>query len=633
MSNFLLKNAVSRHWRATLMATASVGLSACVATDTTSSSAVSSSSESVVSSSVTSSVAVESSSSVAPVISSSSEPVVSSSSEAPSSSSAPVISSSSVMSSSSVPSQGDESYTIEKIGCTEPDDYSGEATTFFDGSGGFANGFFAKNYGSSEYDNLSGLSTEADYNLGNNRVSPDPSCDNRSIHTGTWLKKLRDTDGQHSNGFNTGLNRSVGEIESIVIELKINSNKTDVPSVSELEALYGATLADQGGIDNLDNGKVAFGLTLNNPDANDDSVRGEVYFEVDQDLYADQWVRVTIPKDNLYFWTGAPWEKNAVDIATANATNAASIYLNPETKGNGPAETYGSVVRNIYGYDAWTTLDNKPAEDFKEMNISIRTFEVRYDESGSDGQQSSSSAGQSSSVGTSSSSAPSSGGQGCGGALYCEDFSGGQLPSWLGFADCNNGNSSANITGGALEVTAGSSCGGWAKLTPIDDMSSAYVKFDVTSVAASGNHWFVLIGNGSATEMSVSAMRLRPANFAGGALQNSLTWNVGDNGDAYTPNFFQPGGAETTAPFNSGDTACFEIFYDNSAEIIRLWKDGELLSGLELTGSTATNSFQDAWYSNGFTPDVKHIHLGAAQGGVKMKFDNVVISQSPIGCN
>ncbi len=51
--------------------------------------------------------------------------------------------------------------------------------------------------------------------------------------------------------------------------------------------------------------------------------------------------------------------------------------------------------------------------------------------------------GQSSSAGSSSSA---SNNQGSGNGQYSEDFSGGQLPSWMEFADCDNGNSTANIS-------------------------------------------------------------------------------------------------------------------------------------------------------------------------------------------
>lgn len=536
-------------------------------------------------------------------------------------------SSSSVMSSSSseVPTE-DTPWVIEKIGCTDPDDYTGQATTFFDGSGGFTGSFFDKQYSSGEYANLSGASQVADYYLGSNRIAADAGCNGRSIHTGTWLKKYRDTDNQHSNGFNTGLNRSFGDIETIVLELRINSDKTDIPTFQELEDKYASTLTGTDGVARLDKGKVVFGLTLGNPDANDNSIRGEMYIEIDQDMYADQWVRVTVPKDQMFFWRGAPWVKEPVSLSEANSAQAGYIYLNPETKGTGQPQTYGNVVRDIYGYSKWTEQppNPMPQEDFKEMNISIRTFEVRYDVTNPD-----MGGGNSSSQAAASSSSQSNN-QGSGGQ-YTEDFSGGQLPSWMDFADCGNGNSTANISGGKLEISAGSSCGGWAKLSPIDSMSSAYIKFDATAQSANGNNWFVLIGNGNALSLSEAAIRLRPQ-----ANERHLTWNVGNNGDTFTPNFYEPGGTQVTAPFPLGNEACFEIFYDNSAQVIRLWKDGALLEGLELTGSSPSSSYQQRWYNDhggNFTPNVKHIYLGSGQAGVKTSFDNVVISQSRIGCN
>lgn len=623
MPSTTLKHFIATNWRTTLVAVASVGLSACVAVDDPP---------------IDSSSAVEFSSSIA-VESSSSVQLVSSSSEV-SSSSAPVssipASSSGAVSSSSVAAQ-DFPYTIEKIGCTDPDDYTGSATTFFDGSGGFANGFFAKNYGSSEYDNLSGLSVGADYNLGNNRISQDSNCNNRSIHTGTWLKKLRDTDGQHSNGFNTGLNRSVGDIKSIVIELRINSNKTDVPSVSDLGSLYGATLSGQGGVTNLDGGKVAFGLTLNNPDANDNSTRGEVYFEVDQDVYADQWVRVTIQKDDLYFWTGAPWVKEAVSLSNANSANAATIYLNPETKGSGPAETYGSVVRNIYGYEAWPSLDNKPEEDFKEVNISIRTFEVRYEESGGGG--------QSSSAGGLNSSAPVAG-EGCNGAQYCNDFDSlVSVPESLKIvkSDCSDPGNQPQFSlvqgrsGQAVKVvsTAGH-CTGWVGAPNIGSMDKIYVKYDVNVTPTSGNlRWFTLLEPTARSADIGSSMRIRIGDQQ--QVKDLLAWNVGD-GDPNSPDIYDGDPVRSqqiknaTVKFEYETWACYEVMVDKINKVIKFWADGNEVTGLEIDND-GLSGFDTSWPDSRRTFDIQSILIGYGGGAGSAIVDNLVVSSNPIGCN
>ncbi len=403
-----LQQAIARHWRTALMATASVGLSACGGSSQPSSSTT------PVSSVDASSSIVSSVSSVAPSSSSvaqSSSSVVVSSSEAPSSSSVAESSSSVVSSSSMAPPATDLPYTITKIGCNDPDDYTGRAAILFDGSGAFNGQFFNKEFNSAAYANLARQGAN-DYSLQRNGVN-DPSCDNRKVHEGTWLKKLVDTDGQHSNGFSTqSVSGKMGDIDSVVLELRINSDLTDVPTQADLLSQFESTIGADG-VAKVDNGKINFAITLGDPDANNNSVRGEVFIELDQDVYADQWVRISIPKNGFYFWSGANWEKTAVSQSNADNANFGRLHLNPETLGNGSPETHGYVVRNAYGYNEWTTLADKPEEDFKEMNISIRTFEVRYEPTSVDGggtpssaPMSSSSAPASSSVAMSSSSAP-----------------------------------------------------------------------------------------------------------------------------------------------------------------------------------------------------------------------------------
>ncbi|MDZ7924824.1 MAG: hypothetical protein U5M23_12390 [Marinagarivorans sp.] len=392
----MIKTAVTNPWRIVMMASATIALSACDAKPQPQVISVNSS-VAVISSIAVAQSSVPVSLSSASVIASS-VPMMSSAMQ--SSSRAAVSSSSVASSSSSAALAQDRPYTIEKIGCNDPDDYSGDATVIFNGSGAFNGSFTNKNFNSSEYQNLSRAGSSSDYTLTQNAVN-DASCSNRKVHTGTWLKKLANWSSQHSNSMKASVNRKIGDIDSIVLELRINSALTDVPTKAEIAALYGSKL-NQKGLDRLDAGKVAFALTLNDPDGST-GVRGEVFMEIDQGLYADQWIRITIPKNKLVFWTGENWIKTPVGLAAANTATVDNIYMNPETLGNDGPVNYGNVVRNILnvGADAdWAALNI--TEDFKEMNISIRNFEIRYEPTNGNVQASSSAASSSSSGTTSS---------------------------------------------------------------------------------------------------------------------------------------------------------------------------------------------------------------------------------------
>lgn len=735
MHKLSIKQLVVSHWRSLLLGTASVALSACSggSQPPKASSSVAQPVSSVASSSVPSTVPSSS------AMASSSDPIMSSVSSVSSvdrvsSSVAP----SSATTSSAAPSYA---WTIEKIDCDFDDGFSGDAMVLFDGSGNFDGNFFNKTFTTAEYANLSRPGNSADYTLTSSLVK-DGTC-GWDIQQGTWLKKIVHDNGmnQHSNGWSRlgfANGRTIGDIESIVLELRINSNLSNIPSKQDLlDTLVPTITADQ--VDQLDNGKFNLAITLGNPDASGSEIRAEAYLEIDQDFYRDEWVRITIPKDTLYFWKDANWQKTPVDAATAYLTTPTRIALNPETKGSGLAPTHGYTVRDFYGYSKWgnNPPNPKPQEDFKEMNISIRTFEIRFD-TATMASSSSAPVVASSSMASSSAPAPSgptdqarmaagealysspnscalchgangdgesaqvvkkainnapdtataynqmleiikngggggmpackpvgdcaeqltdyvwgalnmntlpaaggasssgsgdSGGSGNAAGDFSENFdavSGTTLPAGLAFEDCDNGGSSFNITGGALEVTSGSNCGGWVNLKALENRASAYVKFDATLVSGTqGNKWFMLVGNGDYTALKQESMRLRIFN------NDLLVWNVGNFGDTLSPEIFSPGADATTSAYSVGDSSCFELFYDNDASVMRMWKDGVALTGLEMTGTRGP--FQDRWYnsfSDNFTPDVRHVHLGwGGSQGATMRYDNITVSKTRVGCN
>ena len=234
-----------------------------------------------------------------------------------------------------------------------------------------------------EFQNLSRNINEEDYTLSSANISADGSCSGKKVHSGTWVKKLANWDHQHSNGMTAGVRKNgqpvaFKDIDRIVLELKINSDKTDIPSKATHASKYGQIL-DQTQLDRLDNGKLAFALTFNNPgeQAGMNTVRAETYLEIDQMQYADEWIRVEIPIENMHFWSGVEYDKDTMQFADVQNNTTDILYFNPETKGNDGPSNYGNVIRNIL-WPMWEEINPFPEEDFKEMNISIKTFEVRF---------------------------------------------------------------------------------------------------------------------------------------------------------------------------------------------------------------------------------------------------------------
>ena len=220
-----------------------------------------------------------------------------------------------------------------------------------------------------EFANLSRPNYETDYNPSSVQTESDSTCGNAQTYTVTWVKKLADWDHQHSNGSKVGVYRSFGQIDSVVIEMKINSDKTSVPSKAQQQSLYGSILSASE-LNQLDNGKVAFAVSLVSGDGAS-ATRGEVYLELDQNALADQWIRVRIPAENMRYWTGEEWAKQDLQLSSLQGVQIQDLFFNPETRGNDP-DVYGNVVRN-FTYPDWPM----PTEDFKELNISIKKFEIR----------------------------------------------------------------------------------------------------------------------------------------------------------------------------------------------------------------------------------------------------------------
>ncbi len=205
----------------------------------------------------------------------------------------------------------------------------------------------------------------------------DSSCDNTPTWTGVLLKKYSNWDDQHSNGLQSqGVNRSFGDIEKVVIELKVNTLNTEIASQNELLSAYGNYVPNPT---QLDRGNAAFAFIMSN---NGDSGEGKTviqakqYIEVTPDEF-DQWLIITLPVDDMDFikYTGY---NSALDNYVVNTSEVVNkVFFNPETRGSRDNPlTYGYVVRNFTS----TPFDNgnPPAEIIKEMSVSIKKIEIVY---------------------------------------------------------------------------------------------------------------------------------------------------------------------------------------------------------------------------------------------------------------
>lgn len=162
-------------------------------------------------------------------------------------------------------------------------------------------------------------------------------------------------------------------------------------------------------------------------------------------------------------------------------------------------------------------------------------------------------------------------------------------------------------------------------------MQQGYIRYRMFEPQArSGLRWFMLVENGPAADSNGNSMRMRMFD------DNIMAWNVEAAGDTVAPNFFDPAQRASTRALPSGQSTCFELFFDEPNDVIRVWMNDELIPGLELDNDSSTG-FDQRWqdaHSGAFNVDVNLIRLGwQGQSGATLKFDDIVVSTSRIGCD
>ena len=202
------------------------------------------------------------------------------------------------------------------------------------------------------------------YNFNTNAKAND-TCNNVDTINMVLVKKIADWDHQHANGFERNIvahGYKFGDIENIIVDLKVNSAKTSIPSIESLKTTY-ADYVDASAIGDLDEGKVNIDLTL----FDGINLFGKINLQLDQATQADKWVRVTIPMNKVYLYQQINYDPRTTKTP-AEMSNVViqRITVVGETKN-------GSVLRGPIG-NKWTTA---VPETFKEMDISFKKIEFQ----------------------------------------------------------------------------------------------------------------------------------------------------------------------------------------------------------------------------------------------------------------
>jgi len=219
-----------------------------------------------------------------------------------------------------------------------------------------------KNESNDEYKSLP-LNQEK-YQIGPDKLTADPLCTGLKNQNAILVVKLSDWTRQHSNGLEsnfTDIGLRFSDLDSVAIELRVNSANTRIESRESLKTLYSKYLTDDELV-RLDQGKVNLGVSLDNSGK---SFNAEIFLEVDQAIYADKWVRILLPIEEFDLFTQRAYQREGASLEQYGESLVDGIRINPET-------SQGNQLRNLLG-DSWS--ESIP-ETFKQMSLSIRRIDL-----------------------------------------------------------------------------------------------------------------------------------------------------------------------------------------------------------------------------------------------------------------
>lgn len=213
------------------------------------------------------------------------------------------------------------------------------------------------------------ISSHATYDFATSAVVND-SCNGVDAINMLLVKKINDWDFQHSNGFERNIlaeGYKFGDIESLTVDVKINSAKTSIPSVESIKTAYTNYLdpaKTDAIVDKLEDGKINIGIVIYDGKTASTWMAKKI-IQLDQSALGDKWIRVTIPMSGMKHCLEANY--NCADKPFSELSNKtiAGIQFVGETKS-------GAVLRG--DISPWST---SVPETFKEADLSFKKIEFQ----------------------------------------------------------------------------------------------------------------------------------------------------------------------------------------------------------------------------------------------------------------
>lgn len=191
-----------------------------------------------------------------------------------------------------------------------------------------------------------------------------------SIFRTVLARKMSDWGQQHANGIEpVFFDRPmlVGEVQSVIIRLKLNTEDSSIPALGQLLEHYEGILANEE-VESLDNGRPCLGLAFVGEGYGDQGVESlkavySLVFDPASDF--DKWMEVEVPLLDFTFGFEKDYSLREVARSKVFERRFVGFRIAAETTG-------GGVARNILG-ERW---EESVPELYKELSVSLERIET-----------------------------------------------------------------------------------------------------------------------------------------------------------------------------------------------------------------------------------------------------------------
>ena len=200
-----------------------------------------------------------------------------------------------------------------------------------------------------------------------------PDCGGQRALETVLVKRTYDWDRQHANGIESGIATAglvFDQVQDVRLELRIDAGTTAIPTAQELADAYGGMLTtDQ--LTELDGQQVNLEVTLfgDGAHAGAQTMNAGTVIAIDPVAFADGWVSVVIPRDDLEFYTESDYVRTPVEPEQHGTLAVEGLRINPET-----ATT--ATVRRLVTEDGGDFDPAASPELLKEMGLTFSLIEV-----------------------------------------------------------------------------------------------------------------------------------------------------------------------------------------------------------------------------------------------------------------